>query len=379
MEPPLENKTDFRVIFECMTESVLITTPDLDLPGPFIIYINPAFEKMTGWTKEEVIGQNPRLLQGPNTDLGIFQTMRQKLAVEKVWRGRTINYKKDGSEFYMQWSIVPIKDSEGEICQYLAVQSDVSGIVRTEEKLEVAREAERKRIAEIEGKNEELNQLIKKQKRILDLFAKYVPDYIVKGALSNRKSALQVNHQLEVALLFCDIRGFTSIVENLSPTETVNLLNEYYSHMSEVIKQHNGVINQFVGDEIFVSFGAPSPIDEPEISAVRCAKDMINKLQEINQLLASWVSKEIVVGIGINFGPIVAGNLGSEDRLSYSITGDAVNTAKRIESLTQKLPNTILISQSIYDKVQSIVETEPLGEVPIKGKKRKVKVYKVLP
>jgi adenylate cyclase len=148
--------------------------------------------------------------------------------------------------------------------------------------------------------------------------------------------------------------------------------------MSEVIKAHNGVINQFVGDEIFVSFGAPEPIEEPIISAVRCAKDMISQLKEINEQLNDIVSDEIVVGIGINFGPIIAGNLGSDDRLSYSITGDPVNTAKRIESLTRELPNAILISQTIYDMVRDEIVTKPLGEVEIKGKNAKVNVFQVL-
>jgi adenylate cyclase len=379
MELPGENSIDFRSLIEGMTESVLITTPDLNLPGPFIIYANPAFEKMTGWKKEEVIGKNPRILQGSNTDYGIFRDMRETLEKGEIWSGRTINYKKDGSEFYMEWSIVPIRDPQGIIFQYLAVQNDVSAIVRTERKLAQARQEEKKRLLEIEEANQKLSKLIARQKKTLDLFVKYVPASIVKDALSNKENATTVNLQLEVALLFCDIRGFTSIVETLNPSETVHMLNVYYSKMSEVITRHKGVINQFVGDEIFVSFGAPIPIEDPEILAVRCAQEMIKKLDEINDSLRDMISQDIYVGIGINFGSIIAGNLGSEDRLSYSITGDAVNTAKRIESLTQRRPNTILISQTIYDKVHTIVDTEPLGEVRIKGKNKKVKVYKVLP
>ena len=148
--------------------------------------------------------------------------------------------------------------------------------------------------------------------------------------------------------------------------------------MSEVIKKHNGVINQFVGDEIFVSFGAPVPIPDPEIYAVRCAIDMVQKLDEISNNLKRIISEKIVIGIGINYGPIVAGNLGSEDRLSYSITGDAVNTAKRIESLTRDLPNAILISQSIYDKTKDLFSIIPWGEVQIKGKNDNVNVFQVL-
>jgi class 3 adenylate cyclase len=200
----------------------------------------------------------------------------------------------------------------------------------------------------------------------------------VVKALSENKENIREGEQLEVALLFCDIRRFTTMAEQLSPKDVVHFLNEYYSMMSDVIKQHNGVINQFVGDEIFVSFGAPIPIENPEISSVRCAQEMVKKLKEINSELSDTVNDEIVIGIGINYGPIIAGNLGSDDRLSYSITGDAVNTAKRIESLTQNLPNSILISQKIYEKTKDIIKTKPLGAVQIKGKNRKVNVFQVL-
>jgi adenylate cyclase len=147
--------------------------------------------------------------------------------------------------------------------------------------------------------------------------------------------------------------------------------------MSEVIKRHKGVINQFVGDEIFVSFGAPVPIPDPEISAVQCAMEMVNKLHDINERLRDTIGENVVIGIGINFGPIIAGNLGSDDRLSYSITGDAVNTAKRIESLTRKSPNAILISDSIYEKTRHLIYTKPWGKVEIKGKNKKINVFQV--
>ena len=369
---------DWPVMTECMTESVLITDADLNEPGPYIIYVNPAFEKMTGWTKEEVIGKTPRILQGPGTDHEIFKNLIDKLHRGETWSGRTINYRKDGSEFYMQWSIVPIRNEAWEIHQYLAVQKDVTHLVETEQKLQEAMQDERKRLVEIEKANIKLNNLVKEQKKTLELFVKYVPEPIVKKALSDKQKDIRKGEQLEAALLFCDIRRFTTTAEQLSPENTVHFLNVYYSMMSDVIKQHNGVINQFVGDEIFVSFGAPVPIDNPEISAVNCAKEMIAKLKEINSTLNDTIEDEVVVGIGINFGSIIAGNLGSDDRLSYSITGDAVNTAKRIESLTRTLPNAILISQSIFEKVKTEVEAKPLGAVDIKGKNEKVKVFRVV-
>lgn len=365
-------------MLESMTESVVITTADLEAPGPYIIYVNRAFEKMTGWMRKEVIGNSPRILQGPKTDHGIFQDLSYKLQKGEVWKGRTVNYRKNGSEFIMEWSIVPIKNKVGNIHQYLAVQKDVTQIVHTEKKLQQVMEVERKRLVEIEKTNSKLSKLIAKQKRTLELFIKYVPEPIVKRALAEQNDNIREGEQLKVALLFCDIRRFTSISERLNPNQIVRFLNIYYSMMSDVINRHKGVINQFVGDEIFVSFGAPLPIQDPEISAVRCAMDMVDKLDEIDDRLRPIINENVVIGIGINFGPIIAGNLGSDDRLSYSITGDAVNTAKRIESLTRDLPNAILISQSIHDKTKEIISTKPWGKVQIKGKNKKVNVFQVL-
>jgi PAS domain S-box-containing protein len=369
---------DWPVMSECMTESVLITDADLNEPGPYIIYVNPAFEKMTGWSKKEVLGKSPRILQGPRTDHEIFGNLIDVLHRGETWSGRTINYRKDGSEFYMQWSIVPIRNERWEIHQYLAVQKDVTHLVHTEQKLQEAMQDERKRLVEIEKANIQLNKLVKEQKKTLELFVKYVPAPIVKRTLSEKKKDIRKGEQLKAALLFCDIRRFTTTAEQLSPENTVHLLNVYYSMMSDVINQHNGVINQFVGDEIFVSFGAPEPIKNPEISAVNCAKEMVAKLKEINEALSDTIKSELVIGIGINFGSIIAGNLGSDDRLSYSITGDAVNTAKRIESLTRTLPNAILISESIFEKVKENVKAKPLGEVDIKGKNDKVNVFQIV-
>jgi PAS domain S-box-containing protein len=378
MKEQNEHIFDSAVMLESMAESVLITDTELNQPGPYIIYVNAAFEKMTGWNRIEIIGKSPRILQGPNTDHTIFNDMKDTLEAGRVWSGKTLNYRKDGSEFHMQWSIVPVKDDHGKIIQYLAVQKDVTQFVLTEKRLYESMEAEKRRLIEIEKTNNKLSKLIAKQNKTLDLFKKYVPEPIVNKILKQKDEEIRQGEMLEAALLFCDIRSFTPIAEQLAPNQVVHMLNVYYSMMSEVIKKHNGEINQFVGDEIFVSFGAPLPIPQPEVCAVKCALGMINKLDEISKELNSIIKGSLKVGIGIHYGPIVAGNLGSVDRLSYSITGDAVNTAKRIESLSRKLPNAILISQPIYDKTSDIVSTNPWDEVAIKGKNEKIKIYQVM-
>ncbi len=372
------NSNDPMILLESMTQSVLITTPDLDFPGPYIIYVNKAFEEMTGWSREEIIDKNPRFLQGSNTDLNIFQNLRSRIYKGEVWRGKTINYKKDGTEFHMEWSISPVFDKNGKLNQLLAVQNDITENVKIEKQLEKARKGELKRVKEIEKANIKLNYLTEKQKKTLDLFTKYVPESVVKQALSNTKKDIKEGVKLDVSLLFCDIRNFTSMVGNMSPTAVVRMLDTYYSKMAEVIKTYNGVINQFTGDEIFVTFGAPKSIKDPEISSAYCAIEMIKKLEEINRELTDILPQGLTVGIGLNYGSIIAGNLGSEDRLTYAITGDAVNTAKRIESLTRDLSDTILISETIYEKTKELFSTKPWGEVSLKGKEKKILVYQLI-
>ena len=368
---------DAFLMLESMTESILITTADFDEPGPYIIYVNPAFEKMTGWKKDEIYWKSPRILQGPKTEYGIFRNLRSTLEKGEIWSGRTINYRKDGSEFYMQWSIVPIKENSGEIKHYLAVQKDVSSIVETEQRLIASRKEEAIQHKKIKRTNKKLKKLIAQQKQTLDLFIKYVPEPVIKKALT-KGATDKDGEQLEVALLFCDMRKFTAITESLYPNQVVQLLNTYYSYMSEVIKKHKGVVNQFVGDEIFVTFGAPEPIHDPAGAAVNCALEMIRELKIMNKSLKPEIEKDIVVGIGINYGSVIAGNLGSDDWLSYSVSGEAVIIAKRIESLTRSSPNSILISHSIYEQIKEVIPTKPLGEVPLQGKNQKEKVYQVI-
>lgn len=369
---------DPALMLESMTESVLITTTDLASPGPFVIYVNAAFEEMTGWKRQEIIGKSPRVLQGPKTEFSIFEDLEKKLEAGLVWSGRTINYRKDGSEFHMDWSITPIRTKDGVIDQYLAVQKEVTKIVLTEQKLQKAMDLEKKRLIEIQKTNQKLNRLISKQNKTLTLFRKYVPAPIIKKALAHRQEDVRQGEMLEVTLMFCDIRGFTGIAERLKPNEVVSLLNTYYSVMSDIIKTHGGVINEFVGDEIFVSFGAPLPIEEPQFSAVRCALAMIEGVKEVNARLKDSVEVVLEVGIGINHGRVIVGNLGSEDRLTYSITGSPVITAKRIESLTRDKRNAILISQNVYDVTRHLLKTKTWGKVDIKGKDDKIDVYEVL-
>ena len=117
-------------------DSIIITDTEINEPGPSIVYVNPAFEKMTGYQADEVMGRNPRFLQGPNTPRSVLDHIRLKLSKGEVFRGQAINYRKDGTEFWNEWHIEPIRDKEGEITHFLAIQRDITERKKAEQELE---------------------------------------------------------------------------------------------------------------------------------------------------------------------------------------------------------------------------------------------------
>lgn len=225
----------------------------------------------------------------------------------------------------------------------------------------------------------DLQEKVLEQERTLRLFQRYVPPQIVEKVLSDKEdSALFEGESRHVAVLFCDIRGFTALSETITPREVVSLLNAYYRLMSDTVQRYNGCVNQYVGDEVFAVFGAPVSYPNNEANAVLCALEMIEKLGLLNQEYGDKLTRQIQVGIGINAGEAVAGNLGSDNKIEYSITGDTVNTGKRIESLTKDQPNRILISESTYAVVKDLVHTRQWEPVEVRGKLQKITVYEVL-
>jgi len=239
-----------------------------------------------------------------------------------------------------------------------------------------------KQLYELQQKNKlllsDLQHTVNEQEKTLKLFMKYVPEPVVNKALNAKGGSIFKGESRKIAVLFCDLRGFTSLSEEMTPIEVVDFLNKYYSVMSDPIRKYNGIVNQFVGDEIFATFGAPMSYPKNELNAVYCALEMKDKLDVLNEFYKNRLENEVVFGIGINFGEVVAGNLGTEDRLDYSVTGDTVNTGKRIETLSKAHPNDILISEKVYDAVKDKILTKPWGPIDIKGRQGKIQVYQVL-
>lgn len=225
----------------------------------------------------------------------------------------------------------------------------------------------------------QLQKKVEEQERTLRLFMKYVPEQVVEKTLSSSEESIFDGELRSIAILFCDIRGFTPMSEQLPPKEVVSFLNDYYAIMTEAIKRHNGTVIQYVGDEIFAAFGAPVATIDSEKDAVFCALEMMRRLELLNKKYKDRIGSDTLIGIGVNAGEVIAGNLGSEHRIDYALTGDTVNTGKRIETITREHPNSILISETVYQKIRELVTTKEFEPLAVKGKKEKIRVYQVLP
>ena len=179
----------------------------------------------------------------------------------------------------------------------------------------------------------------------------------------------------EVTFLVSDLRGFTALTSRLSPKEVIEIMNRYFEYMVEIIARYRGTVNEFMGDGILAFFGAPLyAADDPQ-RAVACAIEMQNALAAVNAEQQRLKLPELEMGIGIDTGEVVVGNIGSEQRASYGAVGTPINAAYRIESFT--VGGQVLISPTTYDKVQSRVSTRGTKEVKFKGLDQPVCLYDV--
>jgi adenylate cyclase len=179
--------------------------------------------------------------------------------------------------------------------------------------------------------------------------------------------------RVKAAVLFSDIRGFTTMSEKMSAEETVSFLRDYHERMVEVIYRNGGTVDKFIGDGIMVTFGTPQPAEDDAARAVKCALEMQAALAAMNQQSGMPVS----IGIGIDFGDVIAGNIGSASRLEYTVIGDTVNTASRIESATKDFGKSLLFSETVRDRLPPGITAVEVAEVQLRGKTKGTKLYSV--
>ena len=217
----------------------------------------------------------------------------------------------------------------------------------------------------------------REKREVKRLFGRYVSKDVYDELIAHPDRAELGGKRREMTVLFSDIRGFTTITESGQPEELVAQLNEYFSRMVEIVFRHHGTVDKFVGDMVMALFGAP--LDDPAHAenAARAAVDMVRELGELNMKWAAEGRAQLDLGIGLNSGDMIAGNIGSSSIMSYTVIGDNVNLGARLESLNKDYKTRIIISDATRGRLTGTYDIRPLGDVTVKGKTRPVAIFEI--
>lgn len=216
------------------------------------------------------------------------------------------------------------------------------------------------------------------KRRVSHLFTQYVSKDVLDEVMNNYKDYLgsSAGQKVEITVLFSDIRGFTTMSEATPPEKIVEMLNVHFGVMADIILKHNGTIDKYIGDAIMAFWGAPVKTDNHAEQAVLAGREMLEGLKQVNRILKErGFEHEVAIGIGINTGTATIGNIGSELKKNYTVVGDAVNLASRLESITKEQKVPLLFSEYTYAKVGGKIPCRQVGRVTVKGREQSVDIY----
>ena len=216
------------------------------------------------------------------------------------------------------------------------------------------------------------------KEKVESAMGKYMSEDVMNNVLKNIDNLGLGGKKATVTVLFSDIRGFTALSEKMTAPQVSELLNEYFSEMEPIVSKYNGIINKFIGDAVMAVFGEPIQDENHAKNAVKCGFEMLKKVEELDKKWASEGKPSIQIGVGVNTGEVFVGNIGSEKRMEYTVIGDTVNLASRLESYNKTYKTKILISSSTYDASKDIVEVNRISDVEIRGKSEKMDIYEII-
>ncbi|RMG85775.1 MAG: adenylate/guanylate cyclase domain-containing protein, partial [Candidatus Dadabacteria bacterium] len=221
----------------------------------------------------------------------------------------------------------------------------------------------------------------RQRRRLRRMFAQYVSPAVLEEVVERfaEEAAPGTGRKEELTILFSDIRGFTTLAERIDPQHVVEMLNTYLGAMSEVIFEHEGTIDKFIGDAIMCFWGAPLRCEDHANRGVRCALGMLERLHAVNRELADRGLPGVRIGIGLHTGTAVLGNIGSARRLDYTAIGDAVNLASRLEGLTKTYGCPVLLTESTHARLRGGAVCAVVDRVRVKGKTEPILLYRPLP
>jgi len=222
-----------------------------------------------------------------------------------------------------------------------------------------------------------MHELALLQKNTRTAFARYVPADVMDEIINETNKKAGISENRNVSVLFSDIRDFTNISEYSPPQKVVDFLNAFFSKMGDTIISENGHIDKFIGDAIMAVFGAFQNVDSSQANAIRAAVKMLSAMDEINKSQIINQENKIEIGIGINCGECILGNIGFQNKMDYTVIGDTVNLASRIESLTKLYRHPLIVSEFVYEAVKDSFLFRKIDNVRVKGKKKHAGIYAV--
>ena len=209
---------------------------------------------------------------------------------------------------------------------------------------------------------------LRDKRRLTRTFGGYVSPLVMREIIAGGPAAVGEGRKLHVCVLFSDIRAFTTLSEHMPAEAVVALLNRFFARMTQVVHQHEGTVDKFIGDGLMAFFGAPNLLAAPATNAFAAARGMLASLEQLNTELAAEGRPPLAIGIGLHCGEAVIGHIGSAERHAYTAIGDTVNTASRLESLCKDLGYPVLCSQAVADALGGQARLQPLGPQPLKGR-----------
>jgi len=219
---------------------------------------------------------------------------------------------------------------------------------------------------------------LREKEYIKNTFERYVSQPLAREILKHKNELHLGGEEKEVTVLFTDIRKFTSLSEKMTPREVVEFLNRYFTEIVQAVGNHNGMVDKFMGDAVMILFGAPLPMGDDPMRAARCALDIKRIAAAINAELPADGDRHLDIGVGITTGPVVAGNIGSKNRMEYTVIGDNVNLASRLEGLNKIYGTKILVSESTRRAVADDAIFREIDYVQVKGKQKPVSIFELM-
>ena len=308
-----------------------------------------------------------------------------RTVVDQVMADRVslLSYDTLSDERFVQAKSIVMQNISSVMCAPLLSKSDVLGVIYVDcrEAMKLLREDDLDLLnavtteSSIAVDNASTHKRLVKEELARATYRRFMPPHVVDEIFAN-PSLILGGTTSRVTALFSDIRGFTSMAENLTPQIVVQILNEYFADMTPIVFEHQGLLDKFMGDGLMALFGVPLPTEDAASNAVSAAIAMQRRMAMVNKDLRSLGLSEIAIGIGINTGDVTVGYIGSRERTDYTAIGDAVNLAARLEK--QALAGQIIISRFTVEAIGDKFPLRPCDQIRVKGKQEPVQIYEVL-